>query len=220
MIKAVIFDFDGVLVDSLGVANDIFFRAIKEHLGLEHDLEEFVQMPGKRFEERIRLIGKKFNIAVTEKQILQIMKQGIEEYRAVHLEEVLMYPGAKALIKKLNETNFKIGLGTNGSRQPVIQKVEHLDIKKYFSSIVTADDVSALKPDPEMFLRNAAELGANPDECVVIEDSLTGIQAAKAAGIKVIAVETTLSKELLKEADFVVEKISDISLETIRKLEA
>lgn len=218
MIKAVIFDFDGVIIDSNKIANDIFMKVIKKNLGLEKNLEEFTRMVGLRFEQRIELIAEKFNLTITQETINKIMSDGIEEYREIHIEQVLMFPGAKELIQTLYENNFKIALGTNGSRIPVIQKLEHLDLKKYFSSIVTANDVGKLKPDSEMFLKNAKELGVKPTECVVIEDSITGISAAKLAGIKVIAVQTTLSKEQLQEANLVVESIKDINLELIKKL--
>lgn len=219
MIKAVIFDFDGVIIDSNGIANEIFLNVIKKNLGLKEDLEEFTKMVGLRFEQRIELIAQKFNLEITQERINQIMKDGIEAYREIHLEQVLVFPGAKELIQTLYKNGFKIALGTNGSRIPVIQKLEHLDIKKYFSSIVTANDIDKLKPYPNMFLKNAKELGVKPNECVVIEDSITGISAAKSAGIKVIAVQTTLSKDQLFEADLVVESIKEISLEQIKNLE-
>ncbi len=218
MIKGVIFDFDGVIIDSNKIANKIFLKLIRKNLGIEEDLNEFTKMVGLRFEQRIKLIGEKFNINISEETLNNIMEDGRKEYREIHLEQVFMFPGAKELIHKLHKNNYKIALGTNGSRQPVLQKLDHLDIKKYFSSIVTADDVINLKPDSEMFLKNAEELDIKAKECIVIEDSITGINAAKKAGIKVIAVETTLSKEQLQEADWVVESIKDIDLETIKKI--
>lgn len=218
MLKAVIFDFDGVLIDSHKVINNIFIDQMKKHFN--HDIleKEFSEMSGLRFEQRIEILGKKYNFPVSQEKINKIIEEGREEYRDKHLEEVFIFPGARELIVELNKNNIKIALGSNGSRKPVIQMLEYLDLKKYFSSIVTATDVDNYKPHPEMFLKNTIELGVKPNECVVIEDSITGIIAAKQAGIKVIAVKTTASEIQLKNADLIVESIKDIDLDLIRKV--
>jgi beta-phosphoglucomutase len=218
MIKAVIFDFDGVLIDSNEIGNEIFINVLNRNLGLQIGLQEFRELAGLRFEQRISIISERHNIHLSQDLIDKMMEEGREEYREIHLEKVFMFPGAKELIKNLHENNFKIALGTNGSRQPVLQKLSHLGIKKYFSSIVTATDVENFKPCKDIFLKNAKDMNLNSKECVVIEDSITGITAAKAAGIKVIAVQTTLSKEQLKEADMIVESISEITIDKLKEL--
>ena len=101
MIKGVIFDFDGVIIDSNKIANDIFLKVIKKNLGLNEGLHEFTQMIGLRFEQRIKLIAKKFNIKVSEHILNKIMEDGRKEYREIHLEQVFMFPGARELIHKL-----------------------------------------------------------------------------------------------------------------------
>ena len=130
-----------------------------------------------------------------------------------------MYPGVVELFESLKNAGIKICLGSNGGKRSIEKIMENLKIKKYFSSIVTYDDVSSGKPSPEMFLKNAKNLSLQPNECIVIEDAIEGIRAAHAAGMKVIAVMSTTGKKNLKEADLIVKTIKDINLKKIQELD-
>jgi beta-phosphoglucomutase-like phosphatase (HAD superfamily) len=114
---------------------------------------------------------------------------------------------------------MKICLGSNGGRRSIEKIMDNLKIKKYFSSIVTFDEVSEGKPSPEMFLKNAKNLGLKPSECIVVEDAVEGILAAHAAGMKAIAILSSTVREELKDADLIVKTIKDINPEKIRELE-
>jgi beta-phosphoglucomutase len=218
MIKAVIFDMDGVLADSHGIFNRLFTEIVRKELNLNISEEEFSRYPGIRFEQRIEKIAKLKGYKVSDQEIEKVIAKGRYIYYTDNLSFVKIYEGVKELLDILESNGLKIALGTNGSKRTVLKLIKNLDIEKYFSVIVTFDDVSAGKPFPDIFLRDAKEMDLSPKECVVVEDSIEGIDAAKAAGMKVIAVMTTQKKEELKNADLIVDSIKDINMEKIRKL--
>ena len=131
---------------------------------------------------------------------------------------VKLYPGAVRLFEELKTAKIRIGLGTNGSRASVEKLTAKLGIKRYFESIVTFEDAPHPKPSPDIFLQNAQNMKCLPGECIVVEDSTEGLSAAIAAGMKVIALSTTLKKKELKHADMILKTINDINLSVIHWL--
>jgi beta-phosphoglucomutase-like phosphatase (HAD superfamily) len=98
--------------------------------------------------------------------------------------------------------------------------LERCDIGRYFEAIVAGDEVTRCKPDPEIYLTAAAKLGLEPSECIVFEDAEAGIEAAKRAGMKVVALATTFSREFLEttDADLIIDDFRDIDVATLRAL--
>ena len=218
MIQAVIFDFDGVLVDSHGTINQVFTRTVNEMLGLNITEKDFARFPGLRFEKRMAILAKEKNITITDEQITQARKAGIDEYRSNSSLSVKLYPGVLRLLNELKANNIKIGLGSNGSRKTIERIMDNLNIRSYFDSLVGYDDVTHGKPAPDMFLKNAKNFNIKPQDCAVIEDSIEGITAAKAANMKAVALLTTTSRENLNSADLILNSINDLNMEKIQKL--
>jgi beta-phosphoglucomutase len=216
--KAVIFDMDGVIVDSHGIINRLFTEVINRELHLNITEKEFARWPGIRFDQRLVIIAKEKGLPVSEEQIVKAIDKGRLEYYTNIIAYVKLFPGTLTLFDQLKSAGIKLGLGSNGSRNSIEKLMENLKIKKYFSSVVTFDDVVNPKPDAEMFLKNALELNVNPEECVVVEDAPEGIAAAKAAGMKVIALATTTSREELENADLLLSSISEITLDMLKGL--
>ena len=127
-------------------------------------------------------------------------------------EEIKILPGFLRLVKSLKKNNIKIGLATSASKKFLIFILDKIDIKKYFNVIHCGDDVEHSKPNPEIFLLTAKDLDVNPKNCVVIEDSVNGVKAGKAAGMDVIAVTNTFSKKHLTEADIVLDSLEEINV--------
>jgi beta-phosphoglucomutase-like phosphatase (HAD superfamily) len=98
--------------------------------------------------------------------------------------------------------------------------LERCAIERYFSAIVAGDEVTRCKPDPEIYLTAASKLGLKPSECIVFEDAEAGIEAAKRAGIKVVALATTFSREFLAatDADVIVDDFTQVSVDMLRRL--
>jgi HAD superfamily hydrolase (TIGR01509 family) len=218
MIKALIFDFDGVLVDSHSIINRLFTKIINEKLHLGITLDEFSAFPGMRFDKRLKNYVKKKKLNVSDEEIDRVIEEGRIEYFKKASIDVDLYPGVKELLHQLKDLNIKTAIGTNGSRRTVEKLLKQYGIIDYFSSIVTYDDVEHGKPNPEMFLKNAKEMNLTPEECIVVDDAIEGIEGAHAAGMKAIGITTTSPAEELKSADVIVKTIKDINQKLIQSL--
>ena len=187
---AILFDFDGVLVDSTAVVAAQYTRWAREH-GL--DAEALVNFAhGVRTIEVVRRWTPHLDAEEETRRI--------EEREALDPAVVVM-PGALSLLQSIPPGRW--GIVTSGGRLLASTRIRVLRLPEP-AVLVTADDVSRGKPDPEPYRKGAEQLGCKPADCVVIEDALAGIRSAHAAGAKVISLPTTYSLEELKEADYVV----------------
>ena len=218
MLKAVIFDFDGVVVDSHGIFNRLFTEILNKELGTDFKEEEFARWPGMRFDKRFKLLAKEKNLRIAGEDIDKAVEKGRFEYYTNASSYVRLFPGTERLFNELKEAGVKICLGSNGSRKTIEKILANLGVMKYFDLILSYEDVAHPKPAPDMFLLAVEKLKVNVENCVVIEDSLEGINAAKRAGIKVIAVSTTEPKTSLEIADMIVNTVDDLDLEKIKKM--
>ena len=185
MIRAVIFDWDGTLADTRNAVVQSFQRVLKKAgcvvsysfierrmgIGTKNTIEEALKECNRRLDDKTleRLVAEKVNIQTSL-------------YKIVNLFE-----GAAELLEEL-QGRIKIALATMSGRKVVNKLLPEKRIERYFDVVVTADEVSETKPDPEVFLVSAAKLGVDPIDCVVVEDSVFGVRAAKAAEMKCIAV--------------------------------
>ncbi|MBI3051470.1 HAD family phosphatase [Candidatus Woesearchaeota archaeon] len=216
MIKAVIFDLDGVLIQSQELHRLAWNKEL-ERFGLSFTKEEFQHYFGLRGQEIVR---KKFTISGKQapEDIPTMIFQKNAYFRQIAENSLEPLPGAKELLQNLKRQNYKTALGTSAPRENVEFFMKKTGLGKYLDGYACADDVSKGKPEPEVFLKAAEKIGAKPAECVVIEDARHGIQAAKKAGMKCIAVATTHPAEDLKQADIIEKDMSTITVEKIRGL--
>ena len=187
MYSAVLFDWDGTLADTRKVILASFQQALNTvqvttdadyierriGIGAEQTFKEILQKAGKPFDHTLikRLVKKKVE---TEIELTSKVK---------------LFPGAKELLKAL-QGKVKLALASMNNRPVIDNMLRTMDIENCFNAIVALEDVEKFKPHPEIFLKAAAKLHLSPAECVVVEDSIFGVQAAKAAGIACIAVLT------------------------------
>ncbi len=203
-LKGILFDFDGVIVDSMKqhlIAWQYAFR--KENVNLE-DLE-FYLLEGRGVKSVVTDLCKKYSLP--ERLVPILMKTKIDFYDR-HLR-VAFYEGFFNLIKFLKSTNIQMGIVTGGHRERVEFIVDKY-LNGHFNAIVCSDDVNNTKPYPEPYLKGMKLLGLTNSECLVIENAPLGIQSSISAGIKTIAIETTLGKEYLKEADYIVHSFEEV----------
>jgi beta-phosphoglucomutase len=209
MCEAAIFDWDGTLADTRRAIVTSFQKALKE-INLEVPTQYIERRIGIGASETFREILQAANRRVDEK----VVKQLVERKSKVQVEladEVALFDGAPELLEALRG-KVKVGLASMNSRQVVMHLLQLNRLADCFDVVLTVEAVSHSKPDPEIFLKTAEQLKAKPQECVVFEDSIFGVKAAKAAGMCCIAVTTGVynREELEKEkADLVVKSLSD-----------
>lgn len=192
--KGIIFDLDGTLIDSLDLWSEIdkaFFK--KRNIVIDRDL--YPEVKGKSYTETVRYLKKTFNLEESIKQLKKERNLLAEKfYKKVKLKKDVL-----KVLKYFKKNNKKIGIATSNSRHLANTALKNLEIKKYFTVLVTSCDVKKGKPSPDVFLKAAKELKIAPSECLAFEDSIDGIKAANSANIDVIAVYDKKQKKYEKE---------------------
>jgi sugar-phosphatase len=200
--KAILFDLDGVLVNS-NANVERHWRLWSQKHGL--DAEEVLHIShGRPSMETIRLVAPHLPAYEESKQL--------HEQVALDFEGVEEVPGVKALVEALPEGHWAVVTSGDWLLAPGRLRHVGLSLPKI---MITSDDVSQGKPDPEGYLKAATQLGFQPEQCLVIEDSIAGIKAARAAGMAVIAVTTTYPAHELLEADARVTAMSQIKVNQV-----
>ena len=129
-------------------------------------------------------------------------------------------PGLLEFLAESERAGLRAAVGSSGYRANVDFVLDKCNIRRYFMAAVAGDEVTRCKPDPEIYLTAAAKLGLEPHECVVFEDAEAGIESAKRAGVKVVALATTFSREFLEksDADYIIDDFRDIDIATLRSI--
>ena len=207
MFEAVIFDWDGTLADTRKVIAVSFQKALKE-INLEVPTQFIERRIGVGASETFREILHAANRRVDEK----IVKQLVERKSKVQIDlagEVTLFEGARDLLEVLRG-KVKVGLASMNNRSVNMHLLQTNDLAECFDVVLTVEAVSHSKPDPEIFLKTAEQLKAKPQSCVVFEDSIFGVKAAKSANMGCIAVTTGVYKEdelKVENPDLVVESL-------------
>ena len=199
-IAAVIFDWDGVLVDS-GRNYCRAYELVLQEIGITATPREIYLREGQPTPQLIATLCTERGISITDAKVKELVQRR-REYD-VALGPRTFFPGIWDFLARLRNAGYKLGVVTGSSRRSV-DLVLSPERERYFDAVVTADDVTRPKPDPQPFLIAAELVGVEPSRCAVVENAPYGVRAARAAGCRVIAVCTTLLPEDLCEANFVV----------------
>ena len=193
--KAVLFDLDGTLVDSMWMWKDIDIEFLGRFgYGLPEDLQREIE--GMSFSETASYFKERFSLPMTVEEIKDCwIAMSIEKYRT----EVGLKPGALEFLKYCRERGIRTGVATSNGRDMVDAVIESLKIGDYLGEVATACEVEAGKPEPDIYLEVARRLSVEPEECLVFEDIPAGIVAGKRAGMTVLAVQDEFSKDLETE---------------------
>lgn len=213
-IKGVVFDFDGVIVDTPRIYFQTMGNFLSRH-GFKLSKEELSRLISFSFHQEFEFLKEKYGLKM---DFEHFKKETLLESRKLMEKELQLVPGVVELIVSLKENNFQVGIASNNNRTVVEWAVMRLGVKKHFDSIVCVDSVKNPKPAPDLYLKNSELMALLPSECVGIEDSVVGCRAVKSAGFYCIGLHNgfTNSADLL--ADLIVEKISDLSAEKILSL--
>ncbi len=214
--RAVIFDVDGVLVDSYQAHLQSWQQFVREQ-GDQLSEERFAQGFGRTSRELMLELWPERDLTPDELTSFDTRKEQL--FREIIERDYPVMTGAVSLWNQLHAAGFSLGVGSSGPPNNVHLAMQHIDPGGLAGCVVTGADVSKGKPDPEVFLRAAAGLGVDPGECVVIEDAAPGLMAAKAAGMKCVGfVSTGRSADQLRMADLVVSSHSELSPTILRGL--
>jgi beta-phosphoglucomutase family hydrolase len=210
----VIFDMDGVLADT-GSIHFESWKKLADKIGVLLTKEFFVETFGQQtFTITRKLVGPEFKDALVEEW--GNLKESY--YREMVKNKLEPLPGVINLIKSLKNKGFKLAVGSSGPRENVELLLNSLKIDKYFDVVIAAEDVKIGKPAPDVFLIAAKRLNVELKNSIVIEDAPVGIEAAKKANMKTIALTTTHDKEELLNADLIAKDLSTIHLKDILRL--
>lgn len=212
MIEAVIFDMDGVLADSepLIKASAVQMYREKGHTVQPDDFNPFVGTGELRF---IGGVAEKYGI---ELDLEEAKARTYEIYLELVPKELRPYPGGKELFDACRAKGLKLALASSADRMKIDANLDHIDLKPaIWDAIVSGEEVTRKKPAPDIFMIAASKIGVNPGACVVIEDAVHGVQAAKSAGMFCVGVAQTFPREDLAEADWVVESLKEITVDLL-----
>ncbi len=209
----VIFDMDGVLIDSYHSHFMSWKQMLKRH-GLNITEEQFSATFGQTNKD---IISKLFpSIRPEEYELLAEEKE--KRFREIIKKDFPEMDGASGLIKAIHEAGGLLGIGSSGPLKNIKTVLHLLGAERYFQAIVSGNDIIHGKPHPEVFLKAAKKLGLPPSLCVVIEDAPSGIKAAKAAGCPVVGLTGTVSQDRLAEADMVVDSLKKLNPDILKSL--
>lgn len=215
---AVIFDMDGVLVDS----NPFHLRKWVDLLNKHHipfnpeDLPK--QILGHRNDTAFRYF---FGPNLTAEERHELGEELEATFREVFKPHAKPLPGLSELIAECYGAGVPMAVASSAMAKNVEFIVDALGFRPYFRCLVTGDEVTHPKPDPEIYLRTARKLSAEPATCVAFEDSFVGIEAAKRAGMKCVAIASTFPAQELRQqtgADLIVPEFQGLKLRTVRGL--
>ena len=220
-LHGLIFDVDGVIADTEPVNARVTIRVLKDMFGLSGvKPEDFDAGIGKGAEKYVQAGADAHGLTLTEEQVNSAADLR-EQYliKAIQQEPLPAFPGVLELINDaLLRRDFRLAIATSASLDLSRAILESAKVPYQKMVYVTGSEIKSKKPDPELFLVAASRMGIIPAHCVVIEDAPSGVQAAKAAGAKCIAVTNSTTAAKLAEADLVCDSLIQVNIETIRKL--
>ncbi|MDO4262312.1 MAG: HAD family hydrolase [Eubacteriales bacterium] len=190
MLKTIIMDFDGLIVDTERVWYQIYREWFRENKGYDLSVQEFLICVGSRAEELFKTLEEQKGICVDRENFVRDTQQRF-------IEESVKLParkGVERFLEKAARSGLKVALATSSGRKKPVSHLERLGLMQYFDLLVTAEDVERIKPAPDLFLKAAAGTGSRPEECLVVEDSLNGLNAGKNAGMRVLVVPNDVTR--------------------------
>jgi beta-phosphoglucomutase family hydrolase len=213
-IKAVIWDMDGVIADTapyhLNAWQEVFGKR-----GVKFTEEDFKRNFGRRNDTIVRAtLGEE----ISQSEVDAIAREKEETFRSRAGQKIKTFPGVVELLQSLRKQGFKLAIASSTPIENIRLITGSLGIDNRFQSIVTGQDVTEGKPSPQGFLLAAQRLGVEPRNCIVIEDAVAGVAAAKRAGMRCLAITNTHPRQSLKQADLIVDTLEAVTVNDLEKL--
>ncbi len=205
--RAIIFDMDGVIVDSMPYHFLAWYEALRP-LGVRVSCFEVYSREGERWDKTLKDLLEQRSIEPSKQVLRKLFSDRQKIFRKYFKRNI--FKGVEEFLGCLKNNGYSLGLAT-GTPTQEIRKILPTRIKNLFDCIVAGNHVKRGKPDPESYVKTAHSLNVKPSECVVVENSPLGIKSAKSAGMFCIAVTTSLPKAYLRNADLIVNTLEEIS---------
>jgi beta-phosphoglucomutase family hydrolase len=213
-LEAVLWDLDGVIADT-GSYHYQAWQDVFQKRGVDFTEKDFMRHFGQRHDTIIRsALGA--NISPEEFDAITREKQA--SYRRRVTGNIKPLPGAVALIRSLKRHGLKMAIASSAPPENIEIIIRGLGIEDYFQAIARGTEVAEGKPSPQVFLLAAKKLNTEPGNCLVIEDAVAGVTAARQAGMKCVAVTNSHPRKSLKEADLIVDTLEAVSLSDLTRL--
>lgn len=212
--RCVIFDMDGVLFDS-GPFHLKSWEMLAGENGINMTESFFWETFGRTNDVIIPML---FERELSPEEITKYSDRKEVLYREIARGNIKPPAGLKPLIKELHNSGWKLAVGSSGPKLNIELVLKELGIIHLIKAVTSAEDVTHGKPHPEVFLKSAQKVDVPPERSIVVEDSLHGIESAKNAGMKCIAITTTEKRENLRKADLIIDSFQETSLKDFEKL--
>lgn len=212
--KGCIFDLDGVIVDTAKY-HYLAWKKLADDLNIEFTEKDNERLKGVSRMKSLEIVLEKSKTSFTEEEKIKIAEKKNKLYVEYiqNLTENEILEGVKDFLKQLRENKIKIALGSASKNAMTILK--KLNIEQLFDVVIDGTKVSKAKPDPEVFIKGAEELGLSPKECIVFEDAFAGIDAARNAEMYAVGIG---DNEILFNADIVIKGLKDINIDILMSI--
>lgn len=217
MLKAVIFDMDGVIIDSEPLHYD-FEQTLFSKLNISVEKDYHNSFVGTTSHYMWNKLKDKYQLSQSIEELVSESRTSFMTFLK-KLEKIEAIQGVTSLIQELHHNDIKLAIASSSPLDMISFIVTTLNLDEYFSILVTGDNVERSKPNPDIFLLAAEKLSVSPNECIVIEDSGNGVKAAKAAGMKCIGYKNPNSgNQDISIADIIIDNYASLSLATFKTL--
>jgi beta-phosphoglucomutase len=217
MIKAIVFDFDGVLADS----EPLHFRAYQEvlaALGTTVSREEYYsQLLGYNDEDCFRLIAQQRGWDPDESRIAALVAEKGRVFEQMILDSDTLYSGAAECVERMAAA-YPLGIASGALKHEILLTLQRARLDHHFRFIVGSGDTPNSKPAPDPYIRAPEKHGLPPAECVAIEDSRWGLESARTAGLRTVAITHTYPADQLGEPDAIIKSLAEFTPELVRSI--
>ncbi len=213
MIKVVILDVDGVIIDTEEANAVATIQMFRELYNIEVKPEDFVPFVGTGSTRYVQGVAEKYGINIDVRRAIRRREKNFIK----NADKLRLFPGVRDFISQVGQAGLRIAIATSSDRskfQAAFQQVELTE--RQFDLIVTGDEIGHTKPHPEIYLTSASKLRVEPANCLVVEDSVAGIEAANRAGSFSVAVTNTFSKKDLAEAHLIIKSLEGLNIKNIK----